>query len=106
MRTPIWVALVLLAAMALAACGEGATPTPQPTPTPVPQINRVSFSAFDFGFNGPESIPAGMTTFSFANEGQDLHHLQLVKLAEGMTAEDLLAGLQKGGAEGATTARG
>ena len=83
----------------LVACGEDATNTPQPTATPVPQINEVSMSAFDFGFRGPDSIPAGMTTLTLVNEGQDLHHQQLVKLPEGMTAEGFLTALAEGGPE-------
>ena len=70
------------------------TPTPlPPTSTPTPQINKVSFTAVDYGFNGPASISAGMTTITLVNEGQELHHQQLVKLAEGMTAQDLLGAL-------------
>ena len=71
-RFPAWLALVTVVVVALAACGAEATPTP--SPTPVPQINQVSFTAIDYGFNGPDSIPAGMTTISLVNEGEDLHH--------------------------------
>ena len=85
--------LLTLALVSLAACGEGATPTP------VPQINQVGFSAFDYGFNGPETIPAGMTTITMVNEGQDLHHQQLIRLPEGMSVEDLVAAFAEGGPE-------
>lgn len=88
------VAIILL--VVLAACGSDPTATPMPTATPVPQINQVSFTAVDYGFNGPDTIPAGMTGITMVNEGQELHHQQLVKLAEGMTADDLLAELLSG----------
>ncbi len=96
MKSTIWLTLAVLVVLALAACGEGATPTPLPTPTPVPQINEVSFTAIDFDYTGPSSIPAGMTRISLANEGQELHHQQLIKLPEGTSSEDLLAALAQG----------
>tara|TARA_B100000315_G_scaffold212017_1_gene209144 strand:+ start:2449 stop:3285 length:837 start_codon:yes stop_codon:yes gene_type:complete len=88
--------------LALAACGDAATATPRPTstplptPTPVPQINEVSFAAIDFGYTGPSSIPAGMTRMSLTNEGQELHHQQLIKLPEGTSSEDLMAAFAQG----------
>ena len=78
-------AIVLLAISA--ACGSGPTATPLPTSTLVPQINQVSFTAVDYGFNGPESIPAGMTAMTLVNEGRELHHQQLLKLPEGISAD-------------------
>ena len=99
LKLPILGALLALAVTVFAACGDAATPTPVPTATPVPQINQVSFTAVDYGFSGPESIPAGMTTFNLANEGQELHHLQLISLPEGMTPLDLLAAFEEAGPE-------
>ena len=83
-----------------AACGDSATATP------TPQINQVSIEAFDYGFTSPDTIPAGMTTFTVVNAGQELHHhhhhhhQQLISLAEGMSVEDLLAALAEGEPEG------
>ena len=95
-KLPILGVLLMLEVALSAACGDSATSTLPPTSTPVPQINQVSFTAVDYGFNGPESIPAGMTGITLVNEGQDLHHQQLLKLPEGMTAEELLTGFQSG----------
>ncbi len=102
MRSTFWLTLAVLAVLALAACGDAATATPRPTstpaptPTPVPQINEVSFAAIDFGYTGPSSIPAGMTRISLANQGQELHHQQLIKLPDGTSSEDLLAAFAQG----------
>lgn len=81
-------ALFLLAI--IAACGSDPTATPLPTSTPVPQINQVSFTAVDYGFSGPDSIPAGMTTMTLVNEGEEFHHQQLVRVPPGMTIAELL----------------
>lgn len=96
MKPMIWFTLFTFAIVALAACGASATATPPPTPTPVPQINEVSFTAVDYEFNGPSSIPAGMTRITLANEGQDLHHQQLIKLPDGVTKADLIAAFAAG----------
>ena len=44
--------------------------------------------AHDYGFTGPDRIPAGMTTVQVVNDGKDLHHVQIMQLTEGKTAED------------------
>jgi len=86
----------------IAACGSDPTITPAPTSIPaptataVPQINQVSFKAVDYSFSGPESIPAGMTGITFVNEGQELHHQQLLTLPDGMTVDDFMAALLSG----------
>ena len=95
-RLAILPAVIILLAI-LASCGSDPTATPLPTATPVPQINQVSFTAVDYGFNGPDSIPAGMTTITLVNEGQDIHHQQLLKLPPGMAAADLIAAVPSSG---------
>jgi hypothetical protein len=40
----------------------------------------VVFVAHDYGFMGPDRLPAGLTTVRIVNEGQDLHHIQFLKL--------------------------
>ena len=95
----VFVALISAALMILAACGddEGAPPGPPPQP------NEVTFTAFDTGdghrsrFRGPEALAGGWTTIRLINESEWAHHLQLVKLPEGITAEDLVAEAQKPG---------
>ena len=101
LKLPILGLLMTIAVGTLAACGSDPTSTPlpsaTPSPTAVPEINQVSFNAVDFGFDGPDSIPAGMTRMTLVNEGKELHHLQLITVPEGMTADDLIAGLLSGG---------
>ena len=48
----------------------------------------VVFVAHDYGFRGPEQMPAGMTTVRIVNQGQDLHHIQFLKLLQGKSAAD------------------
>jgi hypothetical protein len=48
----------------------------------------IVFTAHDYGFTGPDRIPAGLTTVRIVNKGHDLHHVQFLKLLPGKTAED------------------
>jgi hypothetical protein len=48
----------------------------------------VVFVAHDYGFSGPDRLPAGLTTVRIVNEGQDLHHIQFLKLLQGKSAAD------------------
>lgn len=58
-----------------------------------PDIVEVTFTASDSGFTGPEEIAAGWVRIDLTNEGQEGHHIQLVRLAEGKTPDDLKAAL-------------
>ena len=51
----------------------------------------VVFVAHDYGFSGPDLLPAGRTTVRIVNEGQDLHHIQFLKLLGGNSASDFRA---------------
>ena len=53
----------------------------------------VEFVAHDYGFSGPDRIPAGLTTVRIVNQGRDLHHVQFVKLLRGKTAADFRAAI-------------
>jgi hypothetical protein len=82
--------LLSLALAGLAACG-GERPSPEADATATPEVREVHFTATDFAFDGPETIEAGMVTLVFNNEGETWHHLQLVKLPEGMSVDELQA---------------
>lgn len=56
----------------------------------------VVFTATDFAYQGPASVPAGMTEIRVVNEGQEIHQAQLVKLAEGKSMADYGAAMQDG----------
>lgn len=53
----------------------------------------VVFVAHDYGFTGPDRLPAGPTTIRIVNEGQDIHHIQFLKLLQGKTAADFRAAI-------------
>lgn len=48
----------------------------------------VVFVAHDYGFKGPDRLPAGLTTVRIVNEGHELHHIQFLKLQQGKSAAD------------------
>jgi hypothetical protein len=72
----------------LAACGDD--------DETAPMSNEVAYAAADYRFIGPQFLPSGMTELTLANDGMELHHQQLLSLPEGMTADDLIAGLMSG----------
>ncbi len=74
--------IVILFAFMLSACQESAS---------AEQINEVTFTAQDYSFSGPETIQSGWTRIKLENEGPDYHHVQLVRLSEGKTTDDLVA---------------
>jgi hypothetical protein len=94
---------VAASAVILAACAKqetaqtdtatSAAPAAAAAPTP----NMVTFTAKEFAFEGPDSIPAGLTMFHLNATGQELHHLQILKLEQGKTFADLQAALKAGG---------
>jgi hypothetical protein len=56
--------------------------------------NTVTFTATDFSFQGPDSFPAGLTTIRLVNQGQTLHHAQLLKFDQGKTLSDFIAAMK------------
>jgi hypothetical protein len=54
-----------------------------------PATHRVILHTKDFSFDAPDTITAGWTTFHLVNDGPSLHHVQLVRLDSGKTAQDL-----------------
>lgn len=53
----------------------------------------VVFVAHDYGFRGPNRIPAGLTTVRIVNEGRELHHIQFLRLLQGKSAADFRAAI-------------
>lgn len=101
-------AAVVSAALVLAACRSGesgraiatdsaSASVPQPAGEAAGGANVVTVTAVDFRFEAPGEIPAGLTTFKLVNSGPSLHHVQLVKLEQGKTADDFFAALKAGG---------
>jgi hypothetical protein len=61
------------------------------------KVNVVRVTGEDFKFDAPDEIPAGLTEFRFLNKGPALHHMAVLKLADGKTIDDLHAALANPG---------
>jgi len=57
----------------------------------------VTIRAKDYAFDAPAEITGGTVTFHYFNDGPDLHHVQLIRLAEGKTVADLLQAMKAPG---------
>jgi hypothetical protein len=91
MRALVMVGIVL---SGVAACGPRESGTDSRAAAVTAAAPReVAFTAKDFSFEGPDTIPAGLTTLVLTNAGTTFHHLQLLRLGEGKTMADLTAGL-------------
>lgn len=76
----------------LASAPAGSTSVAAPTTPPV-----VTVHAKDYAFDAPKQIPAGMTTFHVINDGPGLHHVTIVRLADGKSMADLSNALKTPG---------
>jgi uncharacterized cupredoxin-like copper-binding protein len=75
------------APLAIAAVAAVASPqTPRRAVT-----HEVTIVARDYAFDAPDSVPAGVITFHLVNHGTDLHHVVLIRLDAGHTAQDFVA---------------
>lgn len=69
----------------------------QPFPAPAkeePKESTVTLNAFDFGFKGPDRIEGGVVRLEIKNEGREVHHAQLIRLLDGKTADEFIAGMK------------
>ena len=62
-----------------------------------PTTHTATIYAKDFAFETPDTISAGLTNFHLVNEGPNLHHVQIVRLDSGKTANDLGAAMKNPG---------
>lgn len=58
------------------------------------EVNRATFTAVEYSFAGPETIPAGWSELTIDNQGKQPHDMEVFKLAEGKTMDDVKAALQ------------
>jgi len=58
------------------------------------KVPVVTVKASDFAFSAPKSIAAGQTTFRLVNDGKELHHITILKLAAGKTIKDVQAAMK------------
>lgn len=100
--------VAVLCTVALCACSQKESATKDTTPVAQSgaATSQASFDpttrvavvhAKDFAFDAPDSITAGWTTFHLVNDGPNIHHLQLVRLDSGKTAQDLSAAMKNPG---------
>jgi uncharacterized cupredoxin-like copper-binding protein len=66
------------------ACSKGEEPAAEASPP-----RTVHVTATDFAFQAPDTLPAGLTSFHLMNTGKELHHLFILRLAEGQSLADL-----------------
>lgn len=80
----MWYAVLLLLMIAGAGCQT------RPGGTDLSR-DILTLIARDHAFEGPTTFSAGRVTIRLENRGQDPHHVQLIKLTQGRTAEDFVA---------------
>ena len=106
-----FLSLVLLA-LVLAACGTSGSGSTASEPSTAASAatsvsasggaeDTVTVTAVDYAFSGIGSEVAAGTTFSFVNEGTEVHELAIVRRNEGVTDswEDILAMTEEESAE-------
>lgn len=95
--------LVLGAAVVVAGCSAKDEPAaaagdsaavPSASSTGTAPANEVTITATDYAFDAPDQIPAGLTTFTMVDSGKEVHHATLIKLDQGKTFDDLMAGFK------------
>lgn len=80
-----------LAAAILAGCAKELPPADEvASAAPASAPNVVEITGGDYFFQAPDTIPAGATTFRLKTNGKEMHHVQLLKLAEGKTMADMM----------------
>jgi uncharacterized cupredoxin-like copper-binding protein len=94
-------ACLVLLMLALSACQPIQAPAAL-TPTPEAEaeaatINDVTFTAVEYSFDAPESVPAGWTRITIENQGELPHDIMLFKVEEGRTMDDVMAALEAEG---------
>lgn len=83
-RLATFLVVSLIATLALAACGEDE-----------PSIPTVAVTAADFSFSLPDTIAGGLIRLQLTNSGQDSHHMQIVKLNQGVSQQQFQGTLQE-----------
>jgi hypothetical protein len=77
----------------LVLCSAGCRPAGSRGPQAPPTLNLV---ARDFTFDGPDSVPAGLTTLRLANLGRYNHQALLFRVPSGHSAADVREALRSG----------
>jgi uncharacterized cupredoxin-like copper-binding protein len=86
-----FVQAIVLVALGAVSCSKTERAAEQAPPAPPPPPPTVHVVATEYAFQAPDTLPAGLTSFHLMNNGKLMHHLVLMRLAEGQT----IAALQK-----------
>lgn len=93
--------IAVLSVAVLAACKSDRQPPSTEAagpPSAEPHASEsVTVTATDYAFDGPAKLAAGSTTLHLVNHGKELHQLQLIRLEQGKTADDLVKALKTPG---------
>jgi len=79
----------------LAACGNQSSGTSAAT------IPSYTIVAKDFSFDIPKGIHAGLNDIKLQNQGKEPHQAQLARLNDGVTMDQFMGAIQKGGPDAA-----
>jgi hypothetical protein len=79
-----------------------------PPPASGAATHVIDLDARDFSYVAPDTLPSGLVTLRMTNHGQEVHHVQLLRLKDTTTFEQFVAALQTegDGAIGLTTLPG
>lgn len=94
-----WVlVIVATVALATAGCGDDSDGSGSSTSTSEPpaEAAELSIGAADFSFDAPASVPAGLTSITIENTGEEPHQADFFKLNDGVAADELLPALAAG----------
>ncbi len=92
----------------LAACAPAATPTaapPKPTAAPAETATQppaeaalpeITVDAADYSYTAPETVTAGWVRVILTNSGAEPHHVQFLRLNDGVTAQQFEEALKQG----------
>jgi len=88
--------LLILIVLALPTCGGENASTGGGLDTSAAaasQPREIHFVARDFEFDGPTTIEGGLVTLSLSNESETWHHLQLIRLPDGLSMQEFEQGM-------------
>jgi len=91
MNTKLLVAVIFTVFLFEACTSQTSMSGALDTSPAIPLDNQATFKAYEYRFDGPEVIEAGMATVQLTNAGQEPHELQLLKLPNNRTAADLIS---------------
>ncbi|MGE0552918.1 MAG: hypothetical protein AB7R55_05765 [Gemmatimonadales bacterium] len=85
---------LVLGVVLASACGEEKPAVPIEEMISAPPV--IEIVGTDYAYTAPDTMPAGPVVIRFRAEGQELHHVTLVRLNEGKTLDDLVSAVAGG----------